>query len=360
MDVIVTGGAGYIGSHIVCRLRDAGHAVTVLDDLSTGHRWAVQDAELVRGDVGDERLLDRLLQRRRIDAVVHCAGRIWVGESVVAPAPYYETNTAKALRLFAACARHRVGAVVFSSTAAVYGNPATQPIAEHAPLAPINPYGASKMMAERMLLDIAAATGLRYAILRYFNVAGADHRLRTGEATPDNSHLIKVACEAALGRRGGLAINGTDYPTPDGTCVRDFIHVEDLALLHVRAIEALRSGRPSFVANCGYGRGFSVRQVLDTVREVTGVDLPVTEGPRRPGDPPVLVADARRVRDLLDWRPPAVDLRRIVASAWAFEQALDARAAGGRRRRPGTAPARPGRAALAGLGGGSLPDPVAT
>ncbi len=321
--LLVTGGAGYVGSHVVRQLREAGHAVVVYDNLSTGHRWAVGDAELVVADLADRGRLEAVLATGGgFDAVLHFAAHIWVAESVADPVKYYANNAASALGLFELCARRGVPRVVFSSTAAVYGEPTEMPISEATPLAPINPYGASKMMAERMLMDIARALGLGYVILRYFNVAGADPLARIGEATPDNTHLIKVACEAALGQRPGLRINGTDYPTPDGTCIRDYIHVEDLAAAHLDALRHLCAGGASTVLNCGYGHGSSVREVLDTVRRVTGVDLPLSEGPRRPGDPPVLVADASRIRDVLGWRPRYDDLEIIVRTAWAWEQRL--------------------------------------
>ena len=330
--VLVTGGARYVGSHIALAQREAGSDVVVFDNLSTGHPWAVLDAPLVVGDLEDEPLLSELLAEGGFDAVVHCAANIWVGESVREPARYYRNNAANAFRLFDLCARHGVRHVVQSSTAAVYGQPAMELIPETAPLEPINPYGASKLMAERALRDIAAACDLRYAILRYFNVAGADREARIGEATPDNSHLIKVACETALGLRPGMRINGTDYPTPDGTCIRDYVHVEDLATAHLLALRHLLDGGGALVANCGYGHGYSVREVLETVRRVTGVPFPVTEGPRRPGDPPVLVAANERIRAALGWRARHDDLQEIVASAWRWERELQRRL--GRQRRP--------------------------
>lgn len=318
--VLVTGGAGYIGSHIVRHLAEAGHAPLAFDNLHAGHRWAVLDAPLVVGDLGEPGALEAVFDSQGFDAAIHCAGHIWVGESVRQPAKYYFNNTVNSLRLFELCARRGIGRVVFSSTAAVYGQPDVEVIDETTPLAPINPYGASKMMAERALTDIAAAAGLRYAVLRYFNVAGADAQARIGEATPDNSHLIKVACETAIGLRKGMLINGTDYPTPDGTCIRDYVHVDDLARAHVQAVQHLCDGGASLVANCGYTDGFSVRQVLDTVRRVTGIDFPVSEAPRRPGDPAVLVAANRRVREILGWEPRHDDLDYIVATAWRWEQ----------------------------------------
>jgi UDP-glucose 4-epimerase len=327
--VLVTGGAGYIGSHVVLRLAAAGHEVVVLDNLSTGHPWAVQDGELVVADLADRQRLGALLEERRFAAVMHFAASIWVGESVRDPVKYYTNNTVNALNLFAAAARAGVPLVVFSSTAAVYGQPAVDPIDETTPLAPINPYGAAKMMAERMLSDIAAANGMRTAILRYFNVAGADPAGRIGEATPDNSHLVKVACEVAMGLRERLVVNGTDYPTPDGTCIRDYIHVDDLAAAHVAALGYLLDGGQSTVLNCGYGHGTSVRDVLDMVAEVSGIELPIAVGPRRPGDPARLVAATHRIRRVLGWRPQHDDLRRIVETAWRWEQEL------ARRRRAG-------------------------
>lgn len=320
--VLVTGGAGYVGSHIVHDFLDAGWDVTVVDDLSTGHAWAVGEARLVVLDLAQERELGELLAAGGFDAVVHCAAKVVVDESVREPALYYRNNAAHAFTLFDLCARAGVRCVLQSSTAAVYGQPEQVPVAEDAPLQPINPYGASKAMAERALADIAAATGLRYGMLRYFNVAGADPRGRIGQATPSATHLVKVACETALGLRRELAIFGTDYPTPDGTCIRDYIHVSDLAAAHRRAVEHLLGGGRPFVANCGYGRGFGVREVIAAVKGVTGVDFPVREAPRREGDPARLVADNRRIRALLGWEPRHDDLVFIVETAWKWEQRL--------------------------------------
>jgi UDP-glucose 4-epimerase len=319
--VLVTGGAGYVGSAIVRLLLDAGHAVVVYDNLYSGHRFGAQEAELVVGDLADQALVDEVLARG-FDAVVHCAAHVWVGESMREPAKYYRNNTANSLRLFDGCVRHGIGRIVFSSTAAVYGEPGLELIPETTPPAPINPYGASKMMSERILQDLAAAHGLGFVILRYFNVAGAHAEARIGEATPDNSHLIKVACETAIGRRPGMRINGTDYPTADGTCVRDYVHVDDLARAHLLALDHLASDGSSAVYNCGYGHGFSVREVLDTVRRISGVAFAIEEGPRRAGDPPVLVADGRAIRKALGWKPLHDDLDYIVRTAWAWEQRL--------------------------------------
>ena len=329
LTVLVTGGAGYIGSHVVRQLVRAGHTPIVFDNLSTGHAWAVLDAELVVGDLADQDRLASVFDRWRFDAVMHFAAHIWVGESMRAPAKYYRNNVSHALGLFALAAERGIPRIVFSSTAAVYGEPAVDPIPETTPLAPINPYGASKMMSERILTDIARAADMRVAILRYFNVAGADREGRIGEATPDNSHLIKVACEVAHGLRPGLQINGTDYPTPDGTCIRDYVHVEDLARAHVLALDHLAAGGPSLRLNCGYGHGFSVREVVETVRRVTGVDFPVTYGPRRAGDPPRLVAAVERIRTVLGFAPACDDLELIVRTAWAWEQTLQRRIAAG-------------------------------
>jgi UDP-glucose 4-epimerase len=324
LNCLVTGGAGYIGSHVARMLREGGARVTILDNLYSGHRWAIGEARLVEADVGDRPRLAALLASERFDALLHFAAHIWVGESVRDPGKYYRNNTANAAVLFELAARHGIRHVVFSSTAAVYGEAAGPLIDEDAPLAPLAPYGTSKMMAERILADVAAAAGQRTAILRYFNVAGAHDDGTLGEATPDNSHLVKVACEAALGLRAPLRINGDDYPTPDGTCVRDYIHVQDLAAAHVAALERLCDDPRPLVVNCGYGHGFSVREVVEAFARVTGVDLAPAVGSRRAGDPPVLVADNRRILASLNWRPERDDLERIIASAWAWERRLQA------------------------------------
>lgn len=319
---LVAGGAGYVGSHVVRELQSHGADVVVLDNLYSGHRWAVGGAELIEADVGDEQVVGTLMATRRFDALLHFAAHIWVGESTSNPGKYYRNNTANAARLFALAAQHRIRHVVFSSTAAVYGEPDRMPISEQEHVNPINPYGTSKMMAERILFDIGKANNQGVAALRYFNVAGAHDDGDIGEATPDNSHLIKVACESAIGRRGKMRINGTDYATPDGTCIRDYVHVQDLAEAHVAALERLVADATPLILNCGYGHGFSVREVLDTFQRVTGVDLAPEIGPRRAGDPAVLVADNRRILEQLNWRPRRDNLERIIASAWSWEQRL--------------------------------------
>lgn len=319
MKVLVTGGAGYIGSHVVRQLGEAGHEVVVYDNLSTGNRWAVLGGTLVEGDLADGERLDALFAAHRFDAVLHFAAFIVVPESVAEPLKYYGNNTRNTLGLLERVARFCVPHFVFSSTAAVYGMPEQSVIDESTPLAPINPYGASKMMSERMLMDLGAAGGPGYVALRYFNVAGADPEARIGQATPDATHLIKVACQAALGQRERLQIFGTDYPTPDGTCIRDYIHVEDLARAHLDALDYLAGSGPSRVLNCGYGRGYSVREVVDAVRRVSGVEFRVDEASRRPGDPPALVADNALIREVLGWQPQFDDLERIVTDAWRWE-----------------------------------------
>lgn len=323
MTVFVTGGAGYIGSHMTWALVDAGEAVVVLDNLSTGFRWAVApEAKLVEGDVGDEALLARLIAEEGIDAIIHFAGSIVVPESVADPLGYYLNNTVKSRALIAAAVRGGVRAFVFSSTAAVYGTPETMPVAEDAPLRPESPYGRSKLMTETMLADTAAAHDFRYVALRYFNVAGADPRGRTGQSTKGATHLIKVASETALGKRDTITVYGTDYPTADGTCVRDYIHVTDLVAAHLDALRHLRAGGGSVVANCGYGHGYSVIEVIDTVKRVSGRDFRVEMGPRRPGDPAAIVASPALIMSEFGWKPQFDDLDRIVDSALSWEASL--------------------------------------
>ena len=328
MTVLVTGGAGYIGSHMVHELVDAGETVLVVDDLSTGFRRAVPPpGKLIVGNAGDEDRIAALMADDGVDAVIHFAGSIVVPDSLRDPLGYYLNNTVNSRALIAAAVRAGVRHFIFSSTAAVYGIPTASPVYEDAPLAPISPYGASKMMTETMLRDAAAAHDLSFVALRYFNVAGADPKGRTGQSTPQATHLIKVAAQAALGERGHLDIFGTDYDTPDGTCIRDYIHVTDLVGAHSAALAHLRGGGASLTLNCGYGRGYSVREVVASVRRVSGADFPVREAGRRAGDPPELVAATRRILDTLDWRPQLDDLDTIVAHALAWERKLKTRAA---------------------------------
>jgi UDP-glucose 4-epimerase len=323
MGVLVTGGAGFIGSHMVLELLDAGEDVVVLDNLSTGFRWAVPDeAEFVEGDVGDQALLRLLLSGKRIDAIIHFAGSIVVPDSVADPLGYYLNNTCKSHSLIASAVEAKVPYCIFSSTAAVYGMPKENPVAETAQLLPIAPYGTSKLMTELMLRDTAQAHDLRYMALRYFNVAGADPRGRSGQSTARATHLIKVASETALGERPYLEVFGTDYPTPDGTCIRDYIHVTDLVRAHLGALRYLRAGGQSEVLNCGYGTGFSVLDVIGSVKRVSQRDLAVRMGPRRPGDPAAIVARAERIGQVLGWKPSLADLDTIVGHALAWEKRL--------------------------------------
>ncbi|HEY7929190.1 MAG TPA: UDP-glucose 4-epimerase GalE [Steroidobacteraceae bacterium] len=320
--ILVTGGAGYIGSHVLLQLQARGERVVVLDNLYTGFRQAVRDVPLIVGDIADRELVGRTLAEHEVDTVLHFAANTIVPESVSDPLKYYGNNTCATLRLLSMCLAHQVRSVVFSSTAAVYGMPAAGVAAEDSPLAPINPYGTSKLMSEWILRDVAAATPLRYVSLRYFNVAGSDPQGRIGQATRKATLLIKVACEVAVGRRAHVSIFGTDYDTPDGTGIRDYIHVEDLARAHLDALDYLRGGGATTVLNCGYGHGYSVREVLASVERVSGKPLSIREEPRRPGDPPVLVARAERIRRELGWRPQLDDLDAIVKSSLAFESKL--------------------------------------
>jgi len=320
--ILVTGGAGYIGSHVVKQLGDAGHDVTVLDDLSTGRREAVLSGELVVGDLADAALLDTVLGQGRFDAVMHFAGSIVVPESVTDPLKYYANNTANTLNLLGACVRHGVKRFIFSSTAAVYGMAGQALVSEDDPPAPINPYGASKMMSERMIADVAVAHPLKYVILRYFNVAGAEAGGRLGQSGGVATHLIRVACQTALGLRSEMTIFGDDYPTPDGTCIRDFIHVEDLGRAHLEALGYLRRGGDSAVLNFGYGRGYSVREVIAAVKQVSGVDFAVRIGERRAGDPARLVAANERLKAVFGWQPHGTGLDEIARSALAWEKRL--------------------------------------
>jgi len=326
MTILVTGGAGYIGSHMVHALVDQDEPVVVLDNLSTGFRWAIPDkVPLIEGETGDAALVASLIKTHKVDAIIHFAASIVVPESVAHPLMYYRNNTANSRTLIEAAVNGGVKHFIFSSTAAVYGNPATVPVAEDATLAPMSPYGSSKLMTEIMLRDAGIAHGLGHVILRYFNVAGADPELRTGQSTKGATHLIKVAVETALGLRPKIEVFGTDYPTPDGTCIRDYIHVSDLVAAHSAALRYLRVGGTSVTANCGYGRGFSVLEVLDTVKQVSGVEFPVVYSPPRPGDPAQIVAASDRARAVLGWRPRLDDLATIVTHALAWERKLQQR-----------------------------------
>ena len=318
--ILVTGGAGYIGSHVALQLRARGERVVVLDDLSRGFRQAVLDTPLVVGQVGDRDTVLEVLRTHGIDTVMHFAAWTVVPQSVSEPLKYYGNNTCSTRSLLECCIEAGVRNFVFSSTAAVYGIPADGSAAETTPTAPINPYGTSKLMSEWMLRDVAAASPLKYVALRYFNVAGSDSACRVGQATPNATLLVKVACEAAVGKRPYVSIFGSDYPTPDGTGVRDYIHVEDLATAHLDALEYLRGGGASTVLNVGYGHGYSVRQVLASVERVAGKRLSIREEPRRPGDPPALVARADRIRTELGWRPRLDDLDSIVRTSLEWER----------------------------------------
>lgn len=321
-NILVTGGAGYIGSHVVQQLRSKGRNVVILDNLSTGFRQAAQDTDLVIGDTGDKALVSQLLKDHNVGAVMHFAAHTIVPESVSDPLKYYGNNTCCTRNLLECCSAHGVKHFIFSSTAAVYGIPATGVAREDTPLNPINPYGSSKLMSEWMLRDLSAATDLAHVVLRYFNVAGSDPKGRIGQSTRKATLLTKVACEAALGIRDQVAIFGSDYATPDGTGVRDYIHVEDLANAHLMALDYLEQGGASNTFNCGYGHGYSVREVLDMVSRVNGAPLNIKELPRRAGDPPTLIADAERIRTTLGWRPQYDDLEQIVASALHWERKL--------------------------------------
>jgi UDP-glucose 4-epimerase len=326
MTILVTGGAGYIGSHMVYALVDAGEPVVVLDNLSTGFDWAIpKAAQLVVGETGDQALVASLIKQHNIEAIIHFAASIVVPESVAEPLRYYRNNTVNSRALIECAVQGGVKHFVFSSTAAVYGEPDHSPVSEDDRLMPMSPYGSSKLMTEIMLRDASAAHGLKHVILRYFNVAGADPQARTGQSTKGATHLIKTAVETALGRRNGMSVFGTDYPTPDGTCMRDYIHVTDLVRAHSDALTYLRDGGQSVTMNCGYGRGFSVLEVIDTVKRVSGVDFKVDLAPRRPGDPAQIVARSDKARQTLGWQPQLDDLGTIVQHALAWERKLMAR-----------------------------------
>ncbi len=322
--ILVTGGAGYIGSHVVRQLGSRGEEVVSLDNLSTGFAEAVTAGELVVGDTGDALLLERLFAEHDIDTVMHFAAHTIVPESVADPLKYYGNNTASSRTLLEVATRHGVRNIVFSSTAAVYGIPSGGKASEDSPTEPINPYGTSKLMTEWMLRDLAAAGGPSYVALRYFNVAGCEPGGTIGQSTPKATLLVKVACEAAVGRRPHVSIFGTDYSTPDGTGLRDFIHVEDLATAHLDALDYLRAGGESTTLNCGYGHGYSVREVLDAVERASGKPLNIIEEARRPGDAPKLVAVADRIRTVLGWQPRLDDLDTIVRTSLEWERRIAA------------------------------------
>ena len=326
MTVLVTGGAGYIGSHMVYELADAGERVVVLDNLSTGFDWAVaKGVPLIVGETGDQALVGRLIREHGVDAIIHFAASIVVSDSVRDPLGYYRNNTTNSRALIECAVKSGVRHFIFSSTAAVYGNPTEIPVREDSATLPISPYGWSKLMTEIMLRDAGGAYGLHHVILRYFNVAGADPQRRTGQSTKAATHLIKVAVETVLGMRPKLDVFGDDYPTPDGTCIRDYIHVSDLVRAHADALRYLRSGAPSLTLNCGYGHGFSVLDVIDAVKRVSGVDFKVDIAPRRPGDPAQIVAQSERVRSELGWQPRYDDLSTIVRDALDWERELTKR-----------------------------------
>lgn len=320
--ILVTGGAGYIGSHVVRQLSDAGERVVVLDNLSTGFKESALGANLIVGDTGDRELVARILKEHEIDSVMHFAAHTIVPESVENPLKYYGNNTCNSRTLLQCCQEASVKHFIFSSTAAVYGIPENGAASEDTPTSPINPYGLSKLMTEWMLRDLGAASSLRYAALRYFNVAGSDPEGRIGQSTPNATLLIKVACEAAVGKRPGVSIFGTDYPTSDGTGVRDYIHVEDLADAHLKALTYLRKGGDSVTLNCGYGHGFSVREVLSMVENIAQTKLNITEQPRRAGDPAALIAVADKIRSKFGWEPKFDDLAEIVRSSLNWERKL--------------------------------------
>jgi len=323
MSVLVTGGAGYIGSHMALELLGADESVVVLDNLSTGLAWAVpKSATLVVGDVGDQPLVQRVVESHGVTSIIHFAGSIVVPDSVADPLGYYLNNTVKSRALIEVAVKSGIHHFIFSSTAAVYGMTGDTPVTEDAPLAPMSPYGSSKRMTEIMLADTARAHDLRYVALRYFNVAGADPNGRSGQSTPRATHLVKVACETALGKRSRMQVFGTDYPTPDGTCLRDYIHVTDLARAHMAALRYLRAGGESDIFNCGYGRGFSVLEVIDAVKRAAGRDFEVRMSERRPGDPARVVAASQRIRKVLGWVPEHDTLNAIVRDALSWEERL--------------------------------------
>lgn len=326
MTALVTGGAGYIGSHMVWELLDNNEDVVVVDNLTTGFEWAIPEGvTFVKADIGDQDAMESVISDHKIDAIIHFAGSVVVPESIEDPLKYYQNNTGNSRNLIAAAVKTGVEKFIFSSTAAVYGNPLTQgPISENAILNPMSPYGTSKLMTELMIRDTADAHDFSYVILRYFNVAGCDVQGRTGQSTEGATHLIKVACEAAAGNRSSMKIFGTDYDTKDGTCVRDFIHVSDLANAHYEALIYLRGGGKKFTANCGYSQGYTVREVIDTVKQISGNDFRVIETARRAGDIESLTANANRLMTRLEWQPKHDNLETIIESALNWEKKLPA------------------------------------
>lgn len=323
MAILVTGGAGFIGSHTTLALLDQGEDVVVLDNLTTGYEWAVpKGAKLIVGDIADQTLVEALILSHSITSIIHFAGSIVVPDSITDPLGYYLNNTVKTRDLLEVATQNNIKQFIFSSTAAVYGMPETNPVAEDAVLNPISPYGRSKLMTEWMLKDTAFATDLEFVALRYFNVAGADPIGRAGQSTPRATHLIKVASEIIHGDRKGMSVFGTDYDTPDGSCIRDYIHVSDLAKAHCMALDHLRNGGKSDIFNCGYGQGFSVIEVIEAVKKVSNIDFSVDHGPRRAGDPGELIACSDRIRQHLGWKPKYDDLETIVRHALAWEEKL--------------------------------------
>lgn len=320
MAILVTGGAGYIGSHVVKALLKIGHEVIVVDNLSTGHAQAVGSAKLIELDLKNNKELEKVFAAHSIDSVMHFAGSIVVPESVREPLKYYENNTLNSHGLIQLCVKNKVKHFIFSSTAAVYGISKDSVCTEETVTAPINPYGSSKLMTEQMLKDVSAVNPMQFIALRYFNVAGADPEGEIGQSFPEATHLIKVACQTALGKRPSLTIFGTDYPTPDGTCVRDYIHVTDLAMAHIKALEYLMAGGKSEIVNCGYGHGSSVKEVVSRVKKLSGVDFKVDLAPRRDGDPASLTAANGKIIQLLKWKPQYDDLDLIIQSALNWEK----------------------------------------
>jgi len=327
MKILVTGGAGYIGSHVVKQLGEAGFSTIVYDNMSTGHKEAVLYGELVIGDLANRTTLSELFAKYEFDAVLHFAADISVPESIEKPLQYYANNTCNTLALLTQCEKYDIRYFIFSSTASVYGSQSSDPVNENFPLKPESPYGTSKIMAEQIIRDFAKASGLRYVILRYFNVAGADPDSRIGQFGNHTSHLIKKACRTAAGLHPKISIYGTDYDTPDGTCIRDYIHVEDLADAHILSLKYLadsnRNNKNSIILNCGYGHGYSVRKVLNTAREVTKINFKIEETQRRQGDSPIVIADSTLIQKTLGWQPNYDNLYEIIDSAWRWEKRLN-------------------------------------